>query len=399
MKVLIACELPSAARDELGGLGSEARYTPDLTPEALPAQMTGVGILVVGGLRVSAEAVNRNAGLQMIVHAGAGPGNIAVDEASAQGVFISHCPERNTHAVAELIFAFMLALDRQIVAQTEVLRSGRWARSEFLNARGLAGRTLGLLGCGRVGREVIRRARAFDMHVAVWSPTLTPERAAELGVEFCQWPRELARASQVVAVLAGAEAGPQHLVDAAFLEHLAPGSALIHVGHPSAVDEAAVIQAIDKRQLRVAIDSHNLAPAADTAKFKSRLLQAPGVIGTHHVAGYTEQSREAIAEEVVRVVRTFLVSGEVLNCLNLAERSPARWQLLLRVRDQVGVMASILDAIRADGINAEELSARVFSGARAAFILIALDERPSAEAVNAIRAIPDVLHLELRAMV
>ncbi|HPM24009.1 MAG TPA: hypothetical protein PLP66_08875, partial [Phycisphaerae bacterium] len=97
--------------------------------------------------------------------------------------------------------------------------------------------------------------------------------------------------------------------------------------------------------------------------------------------------------------RSFVVSGEVLNCLNLCDRSPATWQLVLRVRDQVGVMAAILDAIRADGINAQEMASRVFTGAKAAWCVIALEERPSTEALESIRALPDVLHLELRAVV
>ena len=110
-------------------------------------------------------------------------------------------------------------------------------------------------------------------------------------------------------------------------------------------------------------------------------------------------SRRATADEVVRIVQAFVVSGEALNCLNLCDRSPATWQLVLRVRDQVGVMAALLEAIRADGINAQEISSRVFTGVKAAWCTIALDERPSTEALDSIRALPQVLHLELRAVV
>jgi D-3-phosphoglycerate dehydrogenase len=98
-------------------------------------------------------------------------------------------------------------------------------------------------------------------------------------------------------------------------------------------------------------------------------------------------------------VRAFVVSGEILNCLNLLEHGPATWQLVVRARDAVGVMASILDAIRADGINVEEISSRVFVGARAAWCTISLDERPSAEVLEAVRALPEVLYSQIRAVV
>jgi D-3-phosphoglycerate dehydrogenase len=141
------------------------------------------------------------------------------------------------------------------------------------------------------------------------------------------------------------------------------------------------------------------APASDQARFRSRLCDLDAIITTPHIGPLTEQARWATAQEVVRIFRAFVVSGEVLNCLNLCEHSPATWQLVLRVRDQVGVMAAILEAVRADGINAEEISSRVFVGAKAAWCTIALDERPSTEALEAIRALDDVLHLELRAVV
>jgi D-3-phosphoglycerate dehydrogenase len=180
---------------------------------------------------------------------------------------------------------------------------------------------------------------------------------------------------------------------------MSEGAYLVHVGRPDAVDEAALADAVRRRHLRVALDVHQSEPLADTGRFRCNLLDLPGVIATQHIGPLTQQARSAVADEVVRIARTFLISGEVLNCLNLAERSPARWQLVLRVRDQVGVMASILDSVRADGINAEEISSRVFTGAKAAWCTIALNERPSAEAIEAIRSIPDVMHLEVRAVV
>ncbi|MCK4341344.1 MAG: hydroxyacid dehydrogenase [Phycisphaerae bacterium] len=400
MRILVTCELPTATLEQLRSLASDVGYRPGITAPELRNNVADVGVLIVGNTRVSPEIIDHAESLQVIVRAGPGPGNVALEEASAQGIFITHCPDMHASAVAELTFGLILALDRRIVENTLALREGRWNRAEFTDARGLAGRTIGILGYGPVGRLVARRALAFDMHVVAWSP-LSPATTptSEPEIEFCNWPRELARRSDIVTVHASADDELETLIDAEFLQSMPPGAYLVHVGHPGAADEAALAEAIEERNLRVALDVFSSAPTGDQAHFRCQLCNLPGVIATQHIGPLTEQARRATADEIVRIVRAYLVSGEVLNCLNLAEHSPATWQLVLRIRDQVGVMASILGAVRADGINAEEITSRVFTGAKASCCTIALDERPSTEALDAIRSLPDVLHLELRAVV
>lgn len=398
MKFVVACEMPESAIDDLRGLATELVYVPGVNPAQLRDHLAGAGVLVVAGTRVSPEMIQRAAALQLIVHAGSGPGDVAIEEASTQGVFVAHCPDRHAAAVAELALGLLLALDRRIVDHTVALREGRWVRAEAVGARGLAGRTLGILGYGVIGREVVRRARAFALRVLAWTPRGPTEAAADDGVTWCHWPRELARQSDMVTVLAVEPPG-EVLVDAEFLQSLPIGASLVHLGHPGAVDEAALMAAVEKRRLRVAVDTFGTEPTGESGRFRSRLCELPGVVVTPRIATLTAQARAATADEVVRVVRAFVVSGEVRHCLNLCERSPATWQLVLRVRDQVGVMAAVLEAVRADGINAQEISSRVFTGAKAAWCTISLDERPSTEALEAIRALPDVLHLELRAVV
>jgi D-3-phosphoglycerate dehydrogenase len=397
MKILVAGELPDATLEQLRALALEVAYRPDLTAAALRDGVADVGILVVENLRVSPDVIDRAPSLQMIVHAGHGPGDVALEAASSAGIFVTHCPDKSGEAVAEHAFGLLLALDRGVVDHTLALRDGRWQRGDIA-ARGLAGRTLGIVGWGPVGRLVARRAHAFGMRVVAWSAALNTDGPSEVPVEFCPWPRELARQCDLVIVLS-VEGEREPVVDEEFLAGLPEGAYLVHVGRGGPVDEHALVQAIERRGLRVALDAFAAEPAGDTGRFRSRLLELPGVIGTPHVAELTTQARQATAAEVVRVIRGFVVGGEVLNCLNLCERSPATWQLLLRVKDQPGVLAAILDVVRADGINAQEISSRVFLGARASWITIALDERPSSEALDSIRTLASVLHLELRAVV
>lgn len=401
MRVVVATELPDATLEQIRGLAAEVTYVPGIRGPELRQHLPDVGILVVRGNRVSADTISSAPSLQMIIHAGSGTGDIDIEEASAAGIFVAHCPDQHATAVAELTLGLMIALDRRIVDNVIATREGRWIRTELSDATGLAGRTLGILGYGEIGRRVAQRARAFDMRVAAWTPQVATHALHEANVEFCTWPRELARLSDIVTVHAVGEDEDEReiIVDEDFLASLPEGASLVHVGHPGAVDRAALGRAVQERGLRVAADVFTSEPAADTGRVRFKLAELPGVICTQHIGPLTRQARQAVANEVLRIIRTFLVSGEAENCLNLCERSPATWQLVLRVRDQVGVMASILEAVRADGINAEEITSRVFTGAKAAFCTIALDERPSTEALEAIRDLPDVLHLELRAVV
>lgn len=401
MRILIACEIPEATVEQLRSLATELVYRPQITAHQLREEIGATGVLITGETRVSPEVIGAAPALQLIVHAGPGPGDLAVEAASARGVFVSDCPDQHAAAVAELAFGLLLALDRRIVEHTVGLREGRWNRAELIDARGMAGRTLGILGHGTSGRLVARRARAFDMRILAWSPAMSSATPPppEPGVEFCSWPRDVARESDMVVLLAAPHEELQQYVDADFLLGMRPGAALVHLGHPGAVDEAALLSALDEGRIRFALDVVAAVSSGDPTRLRCRYCERPGVVGTQHIGPCTEQARQATADEILRTVRAYLVSGEVRNCLNLAERSPATWQLVLRVRDQVGVMAAILSAVQADGINAEEITSRVFTGAKAAVCTIALDERPSTEALEAIRALPDVLHLELRAVV
>jgi hypothetical protein len=204
----------------------------------------------------------------------------------------------------------------------------------------------------------------------------------------------------MIAAYVPPRAGDDVPIDAEFVSDLRNGAYLAYIGPQSGVDEAALAKAVSQRNIRLAYDFPVVRSSGElVGKTKSILYDLPGVIGTRGLAHRTMQSWEAMASEVVRVVRAFLIRGEALNCVNLLEHSPATWQLVLRLRDTVGVMAGIMDRIRTDGVNAEEISSRVFTGAQAAWCVISLDERPSAEGLAAIRELDGVLHLELRALV
>src|SRR6266550_6773313 len=201
MHVLIADKFEQSGRKGLQAIGCEVSFQPDLKDDALVATIAQLqpDVLVVRGTKVT-EPMLAAGPLKLIVRAGAGYNTIDVAAASRHGIYVSNCPGKNSIAVAELAFALMLALDRRIADSVIALRRGEWNKKEFSKARGLFGRTLGLVGVGKIGAEMIPRAQAFGMRVIAWSRSLTPERAADLGVDQKETPQEVARSADIVSV-------------------------------------------------------------------------------------------------------------------------------------------------------------------------------------------------------
>src|SRR6266699_2164919 len=170
MKILIADKFEQSGRDGLQAMGCEISFQPDLKDEALVETIAKEqpDVLVVRGTKVT-EPMLAAGPLKLIVRAGAGYNTIDVAAASQRGIYVSNCPGKNAIAVAELTFALILALDRRVPDGVAELRGGHWNKKEYSKARGLFGRTIGLLGYGAVGQEVATRALAFGMPVVVWS--------------------------------------------------------------------------------------------------------------------------------------------------------------------------------------------------------------------------------------
>src|SRR5215471_18290569 len=162
MLVLIADKFEQTGRDGLRGLGCDISYQPDLKDESLVQAIRELGpdVLVVRGTNVSEPMLDAGP-LKLVVRAGAGYNTIDVAAASKRGIYVSNCPGKNSIAVAELAFALILALDRRVAENVIALRAGKWNKKEYSKARGLFGRTLGLVGLGKIGQEMIPRARAF----------------------------------------------------------------------------------------------------------------------------------------------------------------------------------------------------------------------------------------------
>jgi D-3-phosphoglycerate dehydrogenase len=387
MKILIADKFPESGQAELSRDGFELIYDPELKEGALVEALsaTGADVLVVRGTKVTAEMLEAGR-LSLVVRAGAGYNTIDVKTASARGIYVANCPGKNSIAVAELAFGLILALDRRLPENAADLKEGRWNKKEYSKARGLFGRTLGLVGVGRIGQEMISRARAFGMPVVAWSRSLSPERAEELGVEMKQSPAEVAASSDILSVHVALKDETRNLIDQKVFEALRPGSFFINTSRAEVVDQAALERAVRERGIRAGLDVFAGEPSGGTGAVEDEIFKLDNVIGTHHIGASTDQAQQAIADETVRIIYEYKKTGRPPNVVNLAKKSPATHMLVVRHFDRVGVLAAVFDKLKEAGINVQETENIVFEGAIAAVARIHLDQAPPDATLEAVRA-------------
>lgn len=413
MKVLVADKFEQSGIDGLTAAGCDVVYQPDIKDEGLLSAIrdTGADVLVVRGTKVTSPMLDAGR-LGLIVRAGAGYNTIDVSAASHRGIYVSNCPGKNAIAVAELAFALILALDRRLPENVGDLRAGTWNKQEYSKARGLFGRTIGLLGIGNIGQEVIRRAAGFGMPVVVWSRRFDGARrqmseaeARDVGIEgaFRQvridlepTPGDVAARADVLSVHLALAPDTKGLVDADVLARLKPGAMFINTARGEVIDQDALAAAIREKGLRVGLDVFANEPTSATGDFADDIVQLPNVYGTHHIGASTEQAQEAIAAETVRIIRSYKETGRVPNVVNLALRTPATHMLVVRHRDRPGVLAHVFDHLRRDNLNVQETENIVFEGAEAAVARINLDGAPTRTLCDRIKTQnADVLDLQV----
>ena len=369
MRVLIADQFEAWGVEQLKDSGCEVIFEPKLEADALRDAIisTKCAVLIVRSTKVTESMLAGSDVLSLVVRAGAGVNTIDVPAASHRSILVANCPGKNAVAVAELTFALILALDRRVVDNTVDLRDGKWNKKDYSKARGLKGRTLGVVGLGEIGRAVVRRAHAFEMNVAAWSRSLTDELAEELDVRRFPSVGELAANCDILSLHLAAATDTKRLINADVLGRLAPGSYVINTARAEVMDYAALIEAVRAKNLRVGLDVFPDEPSGGDGDFRAAIMEAGGVVyGTHHIGASTDQAQDAIASETVRIVNEYLHTGRVLNCVNLAAKSRARFVLVVRHLNRPGVLAHTLNEISIAGVNVEEMENVICEGGDAA---------------------------------
>ncbi len=318
MKVLIADKFEAAGIEELQQIAAEVTCEPELKEAALTQRLAEFSptVLIVRSTLVRAEQLKASPRLKLVIRAGAGYNTIDTAGAKERGIKVANCPGMNSVAVAELVMGHLIAMDRRLGDNLADLRAHQWNKKRYSQARGLKGRTLGIVGAGAIGRAVAQRALAFEMNVLYYD--IIPD------LKVADHPHcrraaldEIFRESDVVTLHVPGSGDTKHLVNAERLATMKPHAMLINTSRASVIDEPALIAALQEGRIRAAaVDVYEEEPAADAKEIHSPLADVPNLYGSHHIGASTEQAQLAVAEETVRIVREFAKNGIVLNCVN-----------------------------------------------------------------------------------
>ena len=302
--------------NRLGAAGHDVAYEPDLTQDTLVGALPGNDAVVVRSTRVSAEAIDAADSLELIVRAGAGTNTIDITAATVNSVTVCNTPGKNAVAVAELAMGLLLSIDRNIPDNVADLRLGVWNKKTYSKARGLQGRNIGIVGFGDIGTEMARRAAAFGLAVYTVDRSGRSETALEtitqLDVTTVGNLEELFAAVDIITLHVPSSPATAGMLGEELLAYVQPGTVIINTSRGEVIDEAALLAVIDEKDLRVGTDVYLNEPAAGSNEFHSEFARHPRVYGTHHIGASTEQSQEAVAEEVVAVIEAF-AAGQVRN--------------------------------------------------------------------------------------
>jgi len=324
MKVLVADALPAEGLAELERLGCQIVSDPQLKDQALcdAIRTHEPDVLVVRSTKVTAPMLTASTKLSLVIRAGSGFDTIDVETASTRGIRVCNCPGTNSVAVAELTLGLMIALDRRIVDETDDIRRRVWNKKEYSKARGLKGRTLGVVGLGRIGYEVAKRARAFDMRLIYTDVVVNAAAERELGIAQVPFQDLLRQADFVTLHVPGGN-DTKHLIGRSELEMMKPTAFILNCARGGIIDEKALGDALRAGTIAgAALDVYEAEPAATDHEFPAAPI-APRLYCTHHVGASTEQAQLAVSEEVVRIVAACKDRGEYLNCVNAAEANGA----------------------------------------------------------------------------
>jgi D-3-phosphoglycerate dehydrogenase len=276
------------------------------------------GAICRSGVKITAESLAGNHRLRAIVRAGVGTDNIDKEAATRLGIVVMNTPAGNTLSTAEHAFALMLGLSRNVAAADASLRAQKWDRNKFMGVQ-LAGKTLGIVGLGRIGQAVAERARAFDMRVLGYDPFLSPDRATELGIELVESVRGMLPEVDYLTVHTPLTDETRHLVGMKELELLKPGVRLVNCARGGIYDEAALVEGLKRGVIGgVALDVFEKEPCTD-----SPLFGMPGVLVTPHLGASTEEAQSQVAVEGVGLLVDFLTTGAVRHAVNSSAIDPA----------------------------------------------------------------------------
>ena len=331
------------------------RSTPDMqvtvNTKMSPAELTAAirehdALIVRSATKVTAEVLRDPGRLRVIGRAGTGVDNIDLDAATRAGVVVLNTPGGNSVAAAELTFSLLLALARNVPQANGDLREGRWERKKYVGVE-VCGKTLGIVGLGRIGREVARRAQGFRMEVLGYDPFVSSNVAADCGVQSVELQDLVAR-SDFVTLHLPVSPETHHLIDAEMLAKFKSGARLINCARGGLVDESALFDALESGGIAgAALDVFETEPPTDR-----RLVEHPRVVSTPHLGASTREAQERVGTEISEKIRDYLQSGVILDAVNFPAIGREAYATLGPVMALAEALGSFLGQIVEGGFQA-----------------------------------------------
>jgi D-3-phosphoglycerate dehydrogenase / 2-oxoglutarate reductase len=349
MKIIVADDLPASALDLLRGEGWNVDARSGRSPADLAVDLADADALVVrSATKVTKELIAAAPALRAIARAGTGVDNVDVDEASARGIVVMNAPGANSISVAELTMALLLALARKIPAADASMKQGKWDKKSFLGEE-VRGKTLGLAGLGRIGQEVARRARSFEMNVIAHDPFISANIARDLRIELVSLDELCARAD-FLSLHMPSTAETKRIINAERLAAAKKGLRIINTARGDLIDETALADAIESGHIGgAALDVFQKEPTID-----HRLQKLPQVVATPHIAASTREGQELVGVETASALRDYLKSGVIRNAVNFPSIAADEFQKLqpfAKVAQQLGCLLGQMGAARIEGVS------------------------------------------------
>jgi D-3-phosphoglycerate dehydrogenase len=310
------------------------------TNETLNAEIVDADALIVrSATKVTAELLDKAPKLRALGRAGVGVDNIDLEAATKRGVLVMSTPGGNAVSVAEHTFALLLALARQVPRLDKAIHEGRWEKSSAAGTE-VRGKTLGLIGLGRIGSEVAVRAEAFDMRVLGYDPYISEAAARELNVELVPFETLLAE-SDFISLHTALSPATQNLINAEIIGKMKKGARIINTARGELIDETALAEALKNGKLAGAA----LDVFAEEPPKNSPLVGLPNVIATPHVAGSTTEAQEEVGTQVAVQIKDYLADGIIRNAVNLPALSADQYRRVrpyLELAERLGSLVSQL---------------------------------------------------------
>ncbi len=334
MKVIVADKISERGVELLKKTGWHIVQT---TKETLQGELADADALIVrSATKVTAELLDKAPHLRVVGRAGVGVDNIDLDEATKRGVLVMSTPGGSSVSVAEHTFALLLAMVRQVPKFDAAMREGKWEKSS--SGAEVRGKTLGLVGLGRIGSEVATRAVAFDMRIVAFDPYISEAAARELSVELMPLEKLLAE-SDFISLHTAVSPQTQNMINVATIAQMKKGVRIVNAARGELINEADLAAALKSGQVAGAA----LDVFAEEPPKNSPLIGLPNVICTPHVAGSTAEAQEELGIQVAVQVRDYLAEGVIRNAVNLPALSPEQYRRVrpyLTLAERLGSLVS-----------------------------------------------------------